>query len=147
MKKTILCLIIIFVFTLASYSQELLTVAEKSNFTETSRYKDVLDFISKLQDMSSVIKITNIAVSAEGREIPMAILGNPTITDPVIAKKNNKPVVLIMANIHAGEVEGKESSLMLMREILKIIILHLVLLQLLILMQLVRQDWFRYSGT
>jgi len=29
----------------------------------------------------------------------------------------NKPAVLIMANIHAGEVEGKEASLMLIRDI------------------------------
>jgi len=118
MKKHLLFLFIIFVFVLNAYTQDLLTIAERSNFTETSRYTDVLEFISNLQDISPLIKITNIGVTAEGRQIPMAILSKPPLSNPVTAGNNGKPVVLIMANIHAGEVEGKEASLMLMRELL-----------------------------
>ncbi|RKY88778.1 hypothetical protein DRQ09_02390 [candidate division KSB1 bacterium] len=118
MKRYILFILFLFFLSTNLTGQELLTVAEKSNFTETSRYKDVIGFLSTLQALSQNIKITCIATTAEGRDIPMAILGNPPLVNPITAKESGKPVVLLMANIHAGEVEGKEASLMLMREIL-----------------------------
>jgi hypothetical protein len=48
----------------------------------------------------------------------MAVLANPMIANADQAKASGKPVVYIQANIHAGEVEGKEVAMMLMRDIL-----------------------------
>jgi hypothetical protein len=56
--------------------------------------------------------------SPEGKDIPIAILARPTVRTAGEAKASGKPVIYIQGNIHAGEVEGKEAVMMLMREIL-----------------------------
>ena len=56
--------------------------------------------------------------SQGGKDIPVAILARPTVRTPEEAKASGKPVIYIQGNIHAGEVEGKEAVMMLMREIL-----------------------------
>ncbi|WP_264861638.1 M14 family zinc carboxypeptidase, partial [Klebsiella pneumoniae] len=48
----------------------------------------------------------------------MVVLANPKISSPAEAKASGKPVIYIQGNIHAGEVEGKEVTMMLMRDIL-----------------------------
>jgi hypothetical protein len=95
-----------------------LTVAEGSNYTATSLYTDVLSFISELQRLSPNLVVENIGTSVEGRNIPMLIMSDPPVHTALAARNLKKTVVYIQANIHAGEVEGKEASLMLAREIL-----------------------------
>lgn len=95
-----------------------LTVAESSNFTATSLHSDVLNFIHKLQKLSPNLIVENIGTTIEGRSIPLLIISNPPVYTPSAARNLKKTVVYIQANIHAGEVEGKEASLMLAREIL-----------------------------
>src|SRR5438105_965451 len=53
--------------------------------------------------------------SGEGRSMPMLVLSDPPVQKPEDAAK--KLVVLLFANIHAGEVDGKEAVLMLARDI------------------------------
>lgn len=98
--------------------ENLLTVAEKSNFTATSRYVEVLELVSEFQKISPNLVVQDIGQTAEGRRIPMLILSNPPLHTPQAARNLKKTVIYIQANIHAGEVEGKEASLMLAREIL-----------------------------
>jgi hypothetical protein len=105
-------------FCFSAYGQQPLTIAEKSKFTRTSLYSEVMDFISALQQQSPYIRVETIAVSTEGREIPLLILGKPAPSSPLELKYDNRKVVYIQANIHAGEVEGKEAALMLARDIL-----------------------------
>ena len=97
-------------------SQQLLTVAEKSNYTKTSLYQEVMDFIFTAQKKSEKIKVLNLTSSTEGRLIPLVVVSNEGINSPYEQQSLNKPVLLIMANIHAGEIEGKEATLMLLRE-------------------------------
>lgn len=94
------------------------TVAESSQFQSTSRYADVLDFIAKLKKSSPYIRVETLCKSAEGRDIPLLILGKPLPDGPARLKGDHRLVVFIQANIHAGEVEGKEAVLMLARSIL-----------------------------
>ena len=46
------------------------------------------------------------------------MLSRPAVNTAAAAKASEKLVIYIQVNIHAGEVEGKEATLMLMREIL-----------------------------
>ncbi len=103
---------------LATAQERPLTVAEKSQFQATSRYDDVIAFIRGLQNLSQNIRLETLATSAEGRDIPLLVLGNPLPPSPASLRFDKRGVVYIQANIHAGEVEGKEASLMLARDIL-----------------------------
>jgi len=95
-----------------------LTVAEKSNFESTSREADVSEFIQQISKTSPIIKVETLAVSTEGRRIPLMIIADPMIESPTQLATDPRVVFYIQANIHAGEVEGKEASLMFARELL-----------------------------
>jgi len=104
-------------FSFSSTDKSPLTQAEASQFTTTSRYEDVLRFIRDLQKSSALIRVETLCTSTEGRDVPLLIIGNPAPSSPSELQLEQKTVVYIQANIHAGEVEGKEASLMLARDI------------------------------
>ncbi len=102
----------------ASAKGKILTTAEKSNFESTSRYIEVINFFKQLKKISPNIKIESIAKSIEGRDIPLIIMGKPLPKSYKAFKKDKRIVIYVQANIHAGEVEGKEAIQMLARDIL-----------------------------
>jgi hypothetical protein len=95
------------------------TVAEKSDFKSTSNYNDVKIFIDQLRKSSHYIRIETLATTTEGREVPLLIIGNPLPKSPKDLVNDKRIVVYIQANIHAGEVEGKEATLMYVRDLLR----------------------------
>ncbi|RLE19064.1 MAG: hypothetical protein DRJ14_01815 [Acidobacteria bacterium] len=99
-----------------SPAKALRTVPERTDYTSTSRLKDVVLFFSELQARypKQVIQ-SSIGTTFEGREIPLIILGDPVVSAP---NQSKKPAILFVANIHAGEVEGKEALQMLARDML-----------------------------
>ena len=117
-KKMMFLFIFLAFFSTAGFPQSLQTVAEKSQYTATSTSEEVLGFLHDLQKQSPEIRLTTLATSAEGKPIVMVILGTPPPESPLQANAFEKPVVYAEANIHAGEVEGKEAMLALMRDIL-----------------------------
>ena len=96
---------------------QMLTVAESSDYSATAKYADVMGFVSQLDEKSDLVMVDTIATSAEGRAVPMLILANPMIKTLEDLDEDRRMVVYFQANIHAGEVEGKEASLMLARDI------------------------------
>ena len=94
------------------------TTAEASDYAATSTCADVAAFIRDLQKLSPLVRVETIAVSTEGRDIPLLVVGQPVPRDPLALRYDKRIVVYVQANIHAGEVEGKESALMLVRDIL-----------------------------
>lgn len=121
MKKTLSVFLIIYLLSalpLFCWEENLLTRPEKSNYNETSRYEEVVMFFETLQQKSDNIRVSSIGKSAEGRDIPLVIMGDPLPASPALAAIQGKPSIYIQANIHAGEVEGKEAMMMLAREIL-----------------------------
>ncbi|MFY9608895.1 MAG: M14 family metallopeptidase [Blastocatellia bacterium] len=83
--------------------------AELTNYEETSRYDDVLRFFDELQKRSPLVRVETFGHSVEGRALPLVILSDPPIAQPRDARASGKPIVFVFANIHAGEVEGKEA--------------------------------------
>ena len=96
---------------------ELKTRAELTNFEETSRADDVDRVLAALAAASGTVKVTRFGTSEEGRPLPLAILSSPSVSTPAEARGTGRPRVLILANIHAGEVEGKEAALVLARRL------------------------------
>ena len=93
------------------------TRAERSNFTETSTYADVMAFIDSLRGISPTLHVTRLGQSSKGKEIPMLILSRPAVRTAAEAKATHRPIVYLQGNIHGGEVEGKEALLSLLRDL------------------------------
>lgn len=92
------------------------TRAERSGFTETSSYADVMAFIDSLKT-SRYIHVTTMGRSSQGRDIPLIVASRPLVRTAAEAKRTNRPIVYIQGNIHGGEVEGKEALLALLRDL------------------------------
>jgi len=97
--------------------EDLKSRPELTNYEETSRYSDVIHFINQLQKRSPLLRVETFGYSQEQRALPLMILADPPISHPREARASAKPIVFIMANIHGGEVEGKEAVQHLARRI------------------------------
>jgi zinc carboxypeptidase len=93
-----------------------LTRAETSGYTETSLHADVLAFLAALEHPH--LHQSTFGVSPEGRALPLLVLSARGVRTPAEARAAGLPVVLVINGIHAGEVEGKEASMMLVRDLL-----------------------------
>ena len=95
-----------------------LTRAERTDFAETSHYDDVVQFIDSLKILGARIVTGSIGRTIEGRELPYVIASRPLVSTPAEARRLNRPIAYVQANIHAGEVEGKEAMQSLLRDLL-----------------------------
>ncbi|MBX7174095.1 MAG: hypothetical protein K1X72_24195 [Pyrinomonadaceae bacterium] len=105
-------------FSANVFMQDLKTRAESTNFEETTRYDEVLQYINELQKRSPLIRVESFGETFEKRKMPLMILSDSGVSTPAEARMAGKPIIFIMANIHAGEVEGKEAALNLSKRIL-----------------------------
>jgi hypothetical protein len=95
------------------------TRAESSRWTATSLHADVVEFIERLAERRDPrLAVTDFGASPEGRSLPLLVLSAHGFRTPAESHASGLPVVLVINGIHAGEVEGKEASLMLVRDIL-----------------------------
>src|SRR5688500_19107427 len=84
--------------------------AERTQFEETSSGQDVGAFLESLASQTPRMRVESFGMSEEGRPLPLVVIGDPPF-QPDEARKSGRPIVLVIANIHAGEVEGKEALL------------------------------------
>jgi hypothetical protein len=95
-----------------------LTRPETTGFAETSRYDDVIEFMKAMAAASPQIHLTTYGYTFEGRPMPLAVIGAADAR-PETVRATKKTRIYIQGNIHAGEVEGKEALLWLLRSIAK----------------------------
>ncbi|MEM7166141.1 MAG: M14 family metallopeptidase [Planctomycetota bacterium] len=94
-----------------------LTVVEASNYERTSTLAETIDFLQALQKRGAPLRLETIGHSTEGRPIVLVVCADPPVTSVAAAHYSGRPVVYVQANIHAGEVEGKDAVQILLREI------------------------------
>lgn len=102
----------------SGFSADMITVAERSNYERTSTFAEVVAVVEALQRNSPLIHRETLLITQDGKDVPLLVLADPPIASPQQARASGKPVIYIQANIHGGEVEGKEASLIAMRDIL-----------------------------
>ena len=93
------------------------TRAERTHYRETSSYADVMELVSALVSASPMLRSTTFGYSSEGRALPLIVVGDVTDAGGAAVRAAGKTVIYIQANIHAGEVCGKEAVQMLLRDL------------------------------
>jgi hypothetical protein len=95
---------------------DLRTRAEATSYEETSTYADVQQYVARLA-ASPIVHTESFGRTEEGRDLPLVVIAEPRVAAPEAARKLGRPIVFVQANIHAGEVEGKEAVLILARRL------------------------------
>ncbi len=102
---------------ITAQTSDMRTRAEMTSYEETSTYADVTRMIDDLVATSTLVHAESFGKTEEGRDLPLMVISDPKVTTPAAARKLGRPLVFVQANIHAGEVEGKEAVLMLARRL------------------------------
>ncbi|ONF97118.1 M14 family metallopeptidase [Sphingomonas jeddahensis] len=89
-------------------SDALATPVERARFASSPSYRETRAWLEHLAAASPLISLETFGQTSEGRDLLY-----------VRASKggDGKPVVLVQAGIHAGEIDGKDAGLMLLRDI------------------------------
>lgn len=93
------------------------TRAELTGYQETSTHADVLAFMDDLARRTDRVRRVSMGTSAEGQDMAVLVVSDGCCFTPEDARRQGRLVVMIEANIHAGEVEGKEAVLALARDL------------------------------
>ncbi|MEO8277592.1 MAG: M14 family metallopeptidase [Thermoanaerobaculia bacterium] len=96
---------------------DLLTPAEAANFAATPDYDATIAFLRRLEGALPQMKLEFYGTSAAGRPMPVVVLSAERAFTSQAARKLAKPIVLIQNGIHAGEIDGKDACLMLLRDL------------------------------
>lgn len=91
------------------------TPAEASEYQATSRLDEVVAFVDQLAQISPM-RVGSIGTSSEGRDMPLVVWGAEAATAEAV-RQSGKTRVLVIGNIHGGEVAGKDAMLELLRDL------------------------------
>ncbi|MEI6091827.1 MAG: M14 family metallopeptidase [bacterium] len=119
--KHILLVLVIVIYTnniTVSAQENELTFCEKSGFLETPRYETTINYCKSLAEKNNqILHYTTFGFSEQKRELPLLIANKSGEFDLKKIQSENKSIILIIGCIHAGEPEGKDAGMMLMRDI------------------------------
>lgn len=93
------------------------TFYEKSGYLETPRYEETIRYCKRLAEASPWIEYTTFGTSPRGRDLALLIVDRNGNFSADKVRATDNVVFLIQAGIHAGEIDGKDAGLMLIRDI------------------------------
>ena len=89
----------------------LVTLAEKSGFTATGRYDEVIALCGAYQrSYPKAVRCVEFGRTPEGRPMLALVATRTGALDAAAARRRNLPVVLVQGGIHAGEIDGKDAG-------------------------------------
>jgi hypothetical protein len=94
------------------------TPAERDDLATTPRYDETVRWLARLAAASPQVEMLEIGRSAEGRTIWMVLASAAPAGErtPEALRASGKPIVLVQAGIHSGEIDGKDAGMMLLRD-------------------------------
>src|SRR5579872_738355 len=96
--------------------QDLITTGEKTDWNETAPYAEAVEISKRLERASRFVKVIDVGTTPENRTMIGLVVSKDRAFTPEAAAKTNKVVIFIQSGIHAGEIEGKDTVLMLVRD-------------------------------
>lgn len=92
------------------------TYSEETNFVKTPKFEQTRDFFHKLAEYSPMVHNTSFGTSPMGRELSLVIVDKDGLTTPEEIRAKGRVIVLIESCIHSGEPDGKDASMIFVRD-------------------------------
>jgi murein tripeptide amidase MpaA len=93
------------------------TAAETSGYQRTPRYDESVAYFRRIATAyPDRVRLEPFGKSGEGRPLFVAIASKDGVFDPRGVHASGRAVVLIQNAIHAGEIDGKDASMALLRD-------------------------------
>jgi murein tripeptide amidase MpaA len=93
-----------------------ITPAEQGDFQRTPRYDETVRWLQRVVAAAPELKMITLGKSPEGRDLWMVVASKEKAFTPSALRAIGKPIFLAQAGIHAGEIDGKDAGLMLLRD-------------------------------
>ena len=113
-------LLSLFVLTSVCSADPLLTTADRTQFTKTGRYDEVIRLCNEFQKtFPAEVRCFEFGRTPEGRPMKALAVSASGLLDSARAKASGKPILLFQSGIHAGEIDGKDASFWWIRDALR----------------------------
>ncbi len=104
----------------APSAQQLQAPAERVNYSQGGTlYGPLMNFVYELESQTDLMNVVKLTETLMGRDVVLAVLSNPPVYRPSDLVKSDKPIVLIVNNVHGGEVAGKDAAMEIMRDLVQ----------------------------
>ena len=100
-----------------SREAEWATPFEASGGLDSPELADAYAWIERLVRASRSLRLVTIGESDEGRPLQLIVASREGAKDAKTLRKNRRPTVFAHAGIHAGEIDGLDAGMMLLRDL------------------------------
>ena len=115
---SIIAVIFIACLELSAQSPDWRTPAEISDYRTTPDYAATMAYLERIAAAApGQVRIENFGKTGEGRDLKIVIASKDGVFDPAAIHASGRAVLLVQNAIHAGEMDGKDSCLALLRDI------------------------------
>src|SRR5512142_1010668 len=118
LARFVFALLIILVIAPMTHAADWTTPAEAAHFKTTPDYAATHAYLERLAAAApNTLRLTRFGVSPEGRDLMLVVATAGGEFTPEAARRSGKQILMVQAGIHAGEIEGKDAGLMLLRDL------------------------------
>ena len=93
------------------------TPFEVGGMVASPSYDETVAWLERLVEAAPELEMVSLGRSPEGRDIWMVIASRQGAATPGALHEAGRPVLLAQAGIHAGEIDGKDAGMMLLRDL------------------------------
>ena len=101
---------------IANADDRWITPAEQTGLLATPSYEETIAWLRKLVNAAPELKMISIGKSLQDRDFWMVVASSDGNFSARAMLDSGKPLLLAQAGIHAGEIDGKDAGLMLLRD-------------------------------
>lgn len=96
------------------------TPAEIEEYRRTPDYATTVAYLERLASAyPTTVRIENFGKTGEGRDLKVVIASKGGLFEPESIRASGRAILLVQNSIHAGEMDGKDACLALLRDILQ----------------------------
>jgi murein tripeptide amidase MpaA len=107
-------------FSLHAQFPDWRTPAEISGYRTTPDYAETVVYLERIaQAAPTQVKIENFGKTGEGRDLKIVIASKDGVFDPAAIHASGRAILLVQNSIHAGEMDGKDACLALLRDLVQ----------------------------